>query len=187
MKQTTALLLLFISLSLPSLAQTAPQKEKMTREDKDEKNQAREARVNTKNDYALFRKQVAASKEYNDEKRKMPKLQADNKMPVKVMITVDSLDEGDTSKILTGYIVQTIGDNTITMYDITFDRKLKKLMAMKRTQEAIDADKEAAEEKADRAADKKENTKPVVHKKNKDDDDDDEPEEKPTKKEKDED
>ena len=186
MKHKIALFFLFLPLSLASFAQNVPPKEKMTREEKDEKNKAREARINTKNDYVLFRKQIIALKEYNDEKKKVPKLQADNKMTlVKVVIAIDSVDEGDTTKILTGYIVQNIGDNATLLYDITYDRALKKIVSLKRTQEAIDADKE---EKEDKAKDKKPGAKPVVHKKNKDDDDDDEPEEKPSKtKEKDED
>ena len=144
---------------------------------------ARTIRINEKNDYALFRKQVAALKEYADEKKKIPKLQADNKVPVKVVVAIDSIDEGDTvTKVLTGYIVQNVGDNATLMYDITFDRAQKKIISVKRTQEAIDADKEDSEN----AAEKKQGVKPAVHKK-KDDDDDDEPETKPSKKEKDDD
>ena len=159
----------------------------MTREDKDEKNKARETRINTKNDYAIFRKQITALKEFSDEKKKVPRLQAENKMvPVKVVIAIDSVDEGDTSKTLTGYIVQNIGDNATLLYDITYDRALKKIVSLKRTQEAIEADKAAKEEKEENVTDKKPGAKPAVHKKNKDDDDDDEPEEKPSKKEKDE-
>jgi len=172
-------------LSIGSYAQTAVPKEKMTAEEKQEKSEARASRVNAKNDYSIFRKQAVALKEFSDEKKKAPKLQADSKMPVKVVVAIDSLEEGDnTTKVLTGYIVQTVGDNTTQLYDLTFDRKEKKIITVKKTAEAIDADKEEADEKAEKKADKA-GAKPAVHKKSKDDDDDDEPAEKPGKKDKD--
>jgi hypothetical protein len=175
MKHKIAFILLFLALGKPSFAQT--EKEKLTPEDKQEKNQARTIRINEKNDYALFRKQLLGLKEYADEKKKAPKLQAENKAPVKVVVAIDSIEEGDTiTKTLTGYIVQNIGDNATLMYDVTFDRAQKKIISVKRTAEATEADKEDSEN----ATDKNSGEKPAVHKKNKDDDDD-EPEEKPSK------
>src|ERR1035437_6940181 len=93
--------------SLPSFAQ---QKEKMTREDKQEKNEARTARINSKNDYAIFHRQLLSLKEYMDERKKIPNLQKANKMPVKVVVAIDTVDEGDeaSAKKLTGYIRQDI-------------------------------------------------------------------------------
>ena len=162
MKHKIAFILFFLTLAISSFAQT--EKEKLTPEDKQEKNQARTIRINEKNDYALFRKQLLALKEYADEKKKAPKLQAENKVPVKVVVAIDSIDEGDTvTKVLTGYIVQNIGDNATLMYDITFDRTQKKIVSIKRTAEAADADKEEGE---DNATDKKAGAKPTIHKKN---------------------
>ena len=170
-----------LTLSASSFAQ---QKEKMTREEKDEKNQARTARVSNKNDYAVFHRQILALPEYLDERKKMPALQKTTKSVVKVTAVVDSLEDDDNSKALTGAIRQDIGDNTTNIYELTFDRKTKKIVGVKRTPEAIEADKEAKEA----AADKEEKTttvktkeKTVVKKKKDDDDDDDADEEKPAK------
>ena len=166
--------------SLPSFAQ---QKEKMTREDKQEKNEARTARINSKNDYAIFHRQLLSLKEYMDERKKIPNLQKANKMPVKVVVAIDTVDEGDeaSAKKLTGYIRQDIGDNSVNVYDVTFDRSVKKIVSVKRTPEALEADKEEAEAKAEKTTTIKTKEKTIIHKKNKDEDDDDADEEKPTK------
>src|SRR4051812_23001409 len=75
-KSISLLFVCLVTLSAPSFAQ---QKEKMTREEKDEKNQARMSRINAKNDYVVFRRQILALKEYGDERRKIPALQKANK------------------------------------------------------------------------------------------------------------
>jgi hypothetical protein len=171
------LLLLFcFFLSLSSFAQ---EKEKMTREEKDEKNQARTTRINDKNDYAIFHRQLLGLKEYQDERKKIPALSKSAKTPVKVIVGIDSLDEADeaASKTLVGFIRQDIGDNSTTMYDVTYDRAQKKIVSVKRTAEAIEADKDKDED----ATPAKPASKTAVHKKNKDDDDDDDPEDKPIK------
>jgi|GEM_PF-1110122 len=172
------LLVCLLTLSSSSFAQ---QKEKMTREEKDEKNQAREARINNKNDYVIFRRQILALPEYLDERKKMPVLQKANKGVVKVTAVVDSLEDDDNSKALTGAIRQDIGDNTMNVYELTFDRKTKKIVGIKRTQEAMDADKEAAADKEEKTTTIKTKEKTVVKKKKDEDEDEDMDEEKPVK------
>lgn len=172
------LLVCLLTLSASSFAQ---QKEKMTREEKDEKNQAREARINAKNDYVIFRRQILALPEYLDERKKMPTLQKANKGVVKVTAVVDSLEDDDNSKALTGAIRQDIGDNTMNVYELTFDRKTKKIVGIKRTQEAMDADKEAAADKEEKTTTIKTKEKTVVKKKKDEDEDEDMDEEKPVK------
>lgn len=151
------------------------QKEKMTREEKDEKNEARLTRIKDKTDYALFHRQMLSLKEYNDERKKIPNLQKANKVPVKIVPVIDSLDDVDdaAAKTLIGYIRQDIGDNSTNLYEVTFDRAQKKIVAVKHTAEAIDAEKEAAEERAEKASEKKTPVKTTVKKKKSDDDDDD--------------
>lgn len=160
-----AILLSFI-FSLFSLFALA-QREKMSREDKQERNEARMSRINAKNDYALFRKQMLALKEYGEERKKIPALQKASKTTVKVITVIDSNDNDEDSKTLVGYIRQDVGDNSTNMYEVTYDRSSKKIVSVKRTPEAQDADKEEMEEKAET----KEKTK-TVHRKNKDEDDD---------------
>jgi len=173
-----------LAISATAIAQAPVQKEKMTREEKDEKNAAREARINAKNEYAIFRRQAQALPEFGEERRKAGKLANDTKQAVKVVVAIDSLDEGDTTtKALTGYIVQNNGDNAILLYDLSFDRKERKIVSVRRNAEAAEAEKTEKEEKEERAAEKaekkaeaKEATKPggTPKKKKSDDDDDDE-------------
>ena len=177
MKNKTILLfILCLALNIASFAQ----KEKMTREEKDEKNQARTNRINSKNDYTIFHRQILGLKQYQDERKKIPYLQKANKgAVVKVVAVVDSLDEEEDSKSknLQGFIRLDVGDNSTNMYEVIFDRTQKKIISANRTQEAMDADKEAAADKQERtnAAAPKEKT--VVRKKNKDDDEDEETDE----------
>lgn len=170
-------LVLLLCLSFVSLAQ---QKDKMSREDKDEKIQARQGRVDLKNDYVIFRRLIVGSREYADERKKIPVLQKTNKM-VKVVAVIDSVESDEEAKTLTGSIRQDVGDNSTTMYEITFDRVQKKIVGFRRTQEAMDADKEEQENKAEKAAASGPKEKTVVKKKKTDDDDDDADEEKPAK------
>jgi hypothetical protein len=193
MKQKIAFLLLFVLMSVGSFAQ----KEKLTRDDKDEKNQARLARINNKNDYALFRRQMQGLKEFADEKKKIPNLQKNNKGPVKVTAAIDSNDNDNeaSEKRLIGYIRQDVGDNSTNMYEILYDRVQKKIVSVKHTQEGIDADREEMEERAEKATTKKPTTKKAVVKKSKDEEDEEgevsekkaKPKTKATKKSKDED
>jgi len=178
MKQKISLLLIICSIVTTF---SFAQKEKMSREDKQDKNQARDARVTKKNDYALFHKQMLGLKEYADERKKIPALQKANKGPIKVVAVIDSNDNDEEgSKTLMGYIRQDVGDNNTNMYECIYDRAAKKIISVKRTPEAADADKEAADDKEDMATEKKPGAKKVTPKKSKDDDDDD-PDDKPAK------
>ncbi len=165
----------------------------MTREEKNEKNQARQERIDLKNDMVIFKKQILGLKEYGLERKKIPDLQKTSKMTVKVTAVIDSesTENSAESKTLIGYIKQDVGDNTTNMYELTYDRAQKKILSVKRTPEAIDADRELAEEKEEKASAKEEKSsmkkgsvsKKPVAKKNKDEDDEDDEadEEKPSK------
>ena len=170
---------LCLLLSVPcSFAQA--QKEKMTREEKQEKIDARATRIKDRADYALFRRQMLALKEYQDERKKIPALQKQNKAVVKVLAVVDSLDDaGDNPKTLSGYIRQDIGGTTANVYEVTFDRARKAITAVKPTGESTEPEKE---EKAEKKPVQKK-TEKTIKKKNADDDgDDDEEQEKPSRK-----
>lgn len=170
MKNKVALLIFSVLISLTSFAQ----KEKMTREEKDEKNAARQARINSRNDYAIFRKQIMALKQFEAEKQKIPALRKSSKMNVKVVAVIDSTDNDldAASKTLLGYIRQDVGENSTNMYEITFDRTQKQITSVKHTQEAIDADKELMDADQDVPSGSKSPAKKDVRKKSADDDDD---------------
>ena len=176
--KNTIILLLCLMQAFTSVAQ---QKDKMTREEKDEKNQARLTRISNKNDYVVFHRQLLALKEYADERKKIPVLQKANKGIVKVVAVVDSLDDemDAKNKTLLGYIRQDIGDVTTNMYEITFDRQQKKIVTVIRTPEAMEADKEELADKAEKTTTvkTKEKTTVVTHKKKSEDDDDDDADE----------
>ena len=179
MKNKIAFFLVTLFISISCFAQ----KEPMTREEKDEKNAERAARVSAKNDYAIFRKQIMALRQFDVERQKIPALRKQSKMTVKVLAVIDSNEndaEGD-SKTLQGYIRQDVGDNATNMYEILFDRVQKKIISVKHTQEAIDADNELQEDQGDKATPEKKEPHKAVKKKSKDDDDDDAPEAKPVK------
>lgn len=152
-------------------------------------------RMKERADYGIFRRQAAALKEFAEERKKIPALQKENKETVKVFVTVDSVDNDDTAKnkVIQGYIVQQIGENTANAYELTFDRAQRKITTVKRTGESADPEAEPKEKKESTAA-KKPATAPTKatpkKKKDPDGDDEDEEEEKeektPSSKEKDE-
>ncbi len=177
MKNKILFLIVGLFISLTSFAQP----EKMTREEKDAKNAERQARVNSKNDYANFKKQLLALKQYETERQKIPLLRKTSKMPVKVVVVVDSTDNDAESKTLIGYICQVVGDNATNMYEITYDRSQKTIVTVKHTQEAIDADKELQEDMPEKVTPGKREPRKIIKPKSKHDDDDNEPEDKPVK------
>jgi len=174
MKNRFFLLSVVLLVSISSFAQREP----LSREEKDEKNAERMARVNAKNDYANFRKAIMALKQFDAERQKIPALRKSSKMPVKVVAVIDSNENDAESKTLMGYIRQDVGDNSTNMYEITWDRLKKAIVSVRRTQEAIDADRDQQDEQPEKATPRS-HEKKVIKKKT--DDDDDEPEEKPVK------
>ena len=168
-------LLLLLSFNITSYAQT----------DKDDRKQdirdnAQEKKTITKEkvDYNLFHRQIIALKEYADERKKIPALQKASKMPVKIVSTIDSVDDvldNEKNKTLTGYITENVGDNSVNVYEITYDRSLKKIVSVKATGETSDVEQDESDKKT---GVKKTNAK----KKKGDDDDEDTDEDTPSKK-----
>ena len=164
MKNKITILLLLLSVA--SYAQT----------DKDDRKQdirdnAQERKILTKEkvDYNLFHRQLIALKEYGDERKKIPALQKASKMTVKITTSIDSLDdaEDDTkNKTITGYIIENVGDNSVNVYEVIYDRLLKKIVSVKATGETSDIEQ-------DESTGKKTGEKKTTAKKAKGDDDDD--------------
>jgi len=146
------------------------------KEERNEQQEEKKAANQNKVDYNLFRRQILGLKEFSEERRKIPALQKANKSPVKIVAVVDSLSDNEDPKRITGYIRQDIGDNSTNVYEVTFDRSIKKIIFVKPTGEAND------EEKEETADAKKPTSKHAAPKKKKADDDDEEEEEKPSKK-----
>ena len=128
-----------------------------------------------RSDYNLFRREISALKEFSEERKKIPALQKENKEPVKVVATIDSVDTDDTAKMktITGYITQQIGDVSTNAYEVIFDRTSRKITYVKHTGES--AEPEAAEPKV-KAAPKTDVKKAAPKKKKKSGDDEDEDE-----------
>jgi hypothetical protein len=155
--------ILFVALAVaPAIAQT-------DKEDKKEEKEEKRAQVKQKVDYNVFRRQILALKEYGDERRKIPELQKATKQPVKLVAYVDSTNDADDGKIV-GYIRENVGDNSTDIYEVTYDRALKKIILVKPTGETVEIDKD---EKA--TAKKGAGAKPTAKKQKEEGDEDEEP------------
>lgn len=170
MMMKSRLVLAFSLMSLFALGQNEP----LSREDKDEKNAARMDRINTKNDIAVFRKQLAGSKEYSAERARLATMQKAGKGQFRLSAVVDTgdLDNSASQNLLNGYIREDEGDNSTNVYEAVFDRKMKKIISMKKTADAEAMDEDDADDQAD--TDKSSNHKKMNSKKVKDADDEDE-------------
>ena len=128
------------------------------------------AQLVDKTDIIAFHRQILTLKEYMDERAKIPSLQKANKVTVKVKAIVDStvdMDAEEDAKAtkLKGYIRQQIGDPSVNLSEITYDRTKKKITAVVPTGDTLDS--AAAAVKA-----KKPEAKKAAPRKPKDEDDD---------------
>ena len=175
------IIIFLLAFAASSFAQT----NKDTKDDKVERKQeirenAAEKKIvsKLKVDNNLFRRQMLALPEYADERKKIPALQKASKMPVKIAVYVDSLgDAGDEAKTLTGYICEIVGDNSTNIFEVTYDRALKKITTVKPTGETSDIEQDNDTEVKKAGA-----KKPAAKKAKGDDDDDDADEDAPAKK-----
>ncbi len=140
-------------------------------------------------DYNTFKRKIVETKEFGEEKKKIPLIKKGGKDIVKVYATVDSVETSEDTtqnKFITGYITQAVGDNVANIYELKFDRTSKKIVNIKKTGEGIEP--ESDEPKAKPAAKKPAGTpQTAAPKKKKSEDDEeegDEPEEKEEKQDK---
>lgn len=171
MKHILTLLLLVTSIAC--FAQTDKTDLQERKADNRQRYEERTSKAKEKVEYNLFRRQMLVLPEYVEERKKIPALQKATKTPVRVVVYIDSLNDAEDNKTLTGYIREDAGDNTANVYEVTYDRAQKKITAVKPTGESIDIEKDDATDKP-----VKEKT---IRKKSKDDDDDDDADEKPAK------
>lgn len=172
------ILLFLLAFAFASYAQADKSDKEERKQEIKANEQERKTLTKERVDYNLFHRQLVALKEYSDERKKIPALQKASKMPVKIVASIDSVDDvGDEtkSKTLTGYISENIGDNSTNIYEVTYDRTLKKIISVKATGETSDIEQEET-------TGKKTTEKKTSVKKTKDEDDDDADEDQSTKK-----
>jgi len=139
------------------------------KEEQDEKKTANKDRV----DISVFRRQILSLTEFSDQRRKVAEWRAQGKGAIKIFAVVDSLNDVEDGKFLKGYIQLIKGDEVANVYELTFDRGLKRITLVKPTSEKLDLGDD--EEKAERKA-KPVTAKPAKKKKTGDDDEEDEEE-----------
>src|ERR1043165_876123 len=130
--------------SVSAIAQT-------DKEDREEKKAVAKQKV----EYNVFRRQILTLPEFGDERRKVAELQKGTKTPIKVVAFVDSTTDADDAKTLIGFIRDNAGDNSTDVYEITYDRALKKIIAVRPTGETLEIDKDEKPVKKGTAAAKK--------------------------------
>jgi hypothetical protein len=149
------------------------------REDRKEAQEEKKANNKNKVDYSVFRRQILTLPEYAEQRGKLQEIRKAGKGIPKIYAVVDSLNDTEDAKLLTGYIMLTLGDNTANVYEVTYDRAVKKIVQVKPTGETLDIEKEERTEPTS-----KQNVKKSAPKKKTGDDDEDdeedEEEEKPT-------
>ena len=145
-------------------------------DDKDErKEQQAEKKEQSKEkvDLNLFHRQMLTLPEYSNERRRLASQNGDKG---KVTAYVDTATDAENSKFLTGYIARSSGGEVVNLYEVSFDRSIRKIVGIKPTGEATG--------NANMDEDHDEPTLPAARKttRQKAGDDDEEEEEKPARK-----
>ncbi|MBE2290445.1 MAG: hypothetical protein IAE95_12880 [Chitinophagaceae bacterium] len=165
-------LLLATILMLCTLAGYGQQKDK---DDRKEATEERKAANKDRVDYTVFRRQILTLTEFSDERRKLAQLKSDGKGIGKIYAVVDSTNEQPDDKFLKGYIQLLMGDNTANVYELTFDRNLKRIILVRPTGEQLEVEKATPASRRPAAAKPPLKTKPK--KKTGDDDEEEEADE----------
>jgi len=165
------LLILAVIMSLCNTV-TAQQDRDERLEERKEAQEEKKAKNKNKVDYNVFRRQILALPEYAEQRSKLQEIRKTSKGIPKINAVVDSMNDSDDTKLLTGYIVLSLGENTANVYEVTYDRSLKKITIVKPTGETLDIDREEATEQKNNK-----NVKKPAPKKKKGDEDEEESEE----------
>ncbi len=148
------------------------------KEDRKEEQAERRAANSEKVDLTVFRRQILTLPEFAEERRKLIEIRKQTKAIPKIYAVADSMSEHPDPNMLMGYITLTLGDDAVNVYELTFDRKQKKIVKIKPTGDTLEIEKPALSDKQERSG-----KKATTPKKKSDDDDeeeDDEQEEQPT-------
>jgi hypothetical protein len=142
------------------------------KEDRREAQEEKKANSKNKVDYSVFRRQILTLPEYAEQRSKLQEIRKAGKGIPKIYAVVDSLNDTEDAKLLTGYIMLTLADNTANVYEVTYDRAIKKIVQVKPTGETLDIEKEEATEPT-----RKQNVKKPASKKKTGDEEEEEEEE----------
>ncbi len=137
------------------------------REDRQERTAANQEKV----DYTVFRRQILTLPEYSQQRRELAEMKKTVKGVPKVSAVVDSLAEPEDGKTLIGYIVASLGDNSVNTYEVVYDRRTKKIVQVRPTGEKLELDED----------DRRPGSRQPSARKKSGDDDDEEEDEKPSK------
>jgi hypothetical protein len=182
------LIVVMLLLSCTSVCVAQDDKKEEKKEAREERTEERKEAKEEKNatnrnkvDYNVFRRQILALPEFAAQRAKLPEMRKTGTGIPKIYAVVDSSNDSEDGKFLTGFIQLSQGDNSANVYEVTFDRMKKKISMVKPTGEAIESE---AQEKAEQKGRSKTTAKKSTKKKtddDEDDDDEDEPEDKPVK------
>ena len=151
------------------------------KEDRKEAQEEKKAANKDRVDYTVFRRQILTLTEFSDQRRKLATMRNEGKGMGKIYAYVDSTNEQEDVRFLKGYIQLAMGDNSANVYEITYDRSLKRIILVKATGEQLEVEKAETAEKKTPA---KPGTKAKPKKKTGDEDEDEEEEEEKEEKEK---
>lgn len=156
-----------------------------TKEDRREEQDERKAAAKDRVDISVFRRQILTITEFSDQRRQIAEWKAQGKGVVKIYAVVDSLTEYEGGKVLKGYIQLVASGSEANVYELTFDRALKRIILVRPTGEQLEFDepekparKPAAKKKsgneeedgeADEADDEEKDTRPARRKTKEDD------------------
>ena len=171
-RKIASLILVCCTASITATAQLR-QYDKDQKEEKAEKKAESKAKV----DMNVFRRQILALPEFSEQRRTLPELKKKVNGIPKIYAVVDSTGDIETSKTLNGYITIAVGDHTVDIYELLYDRAQKKIVKIKATgQTVIEGDEPAADRAAGKAPRKKKKGDDEE-----DDEDEDEQDERPAK------
>lgn len=161
-----------VALSLVAAPVCAQTDRDERREDRKEQQDERKAANKDRVDNTVFRRQILTLPEFAEERRKLAELRKKTSSVPKIYAWADSTNDHNNATTLLGYITETLGDNTVNIFEITFDRTAKKIIKVKPTGEKLEL--EEAEEKPARKA--KPTPAPTAKKKKSEDDEEEEEE-----------
>lgn len=153
--------------------------QKRDKDDLKEEQEEKKAANKNKVDYTVFRRQILTLPEFDAEKKKLAELKKQTGGVPKIYAVVDSLNDADDGKMLTGYILTTLGDNSANVYEITFDRMQRKIVKVKPTGEKLEAATPDVVERRDKNAKQLPKKKKTGDEEDEGTEDEDEQEEKP--------
>jgi hypothetical protein len=167
MKQVSVILLIVLC----SFSAIAQQDKEDRIEDRKEQQAEKKSVNRNKVDYNVFRRQILTLPEFGEQRNKLAEYKKAGKGIAKIYAVVDSLNDTEDSKTLTGYIQLVLGDNVANIYEVTYDRSLKKISQVKATGETLEIEKADKEEKQ---APAKQTVKKAPKKKKSEDEEDEE-------------